>query len=708
MPRRTLAAGARALHRRPPLALAIALAAAAFAPGNVAASCQTIYCRYFTAVGARETEADLREKLADEPRDPARWDDLFHYISNKPRREAFIARYEALDRWEPQPALEIDIERQLESERRAWLMGWKQADPDSGEPWCREADWESDPAERVALLRRAADILPDDPRVHGCLASALAAAGDAAAGLGVLEDLRDRRPDDPDVWNTLVSNLRGSGNPEALRGALEERVRRFPDDPNARRELLLHYDQAGLVAARDQLLAEIESGADFETRWRACSALVVAGDDGARVRCNAALLEDFPPESVPEDRRHLLDSARDSVLMPAIHAADWPALRRVLAAWPPETLVDAWARVADWLDAEGCAAMVAALRAGELAPALGGPQGKAQATHLGWALRECGEPALADEVVRPFLAAASDQELAQMGSRAAQAELARRSAESGADALRLRRLDDGRRHLKLKDRFADLLLWLAADPTDPEPARRLSEASAAEGDAAAAVQWLREAAERTPGEVEPRLALGALALRLRLDTEAAAAARHVLAGDASPRQHAEAHYLLGRVALRQGRREDAASELLQYFPLRLRYAGCCGAAACDRGLQLLLLGNYDLPRLSAYLRERDAAVAWFEERLRAPAKERRDGLPCMDEPLPGAVEPAVATGCAMPAALAALERASAERPADGELARRLREAKKAPSCTSPPPFDVETLFPDDRLLTLGAELREVD
>ena len=47
--------------------------------------------------------------------------------------------------------------------------------------------------------------------------------------------------------------------------------------------------------------------------------------------------------------------------------------------------------------------------------------------------------------------------------------------------------------------------------------------------------------------------------------------------------HAEARYLLGRIALREGRREEAARELLRYFPLRLRYGGCGGQRTCDLG-----------------------------------------------------------------------------------------------------------------------------
>jgi hypothetical protein len=697
-------------------------------PAPARPSCQTVYCRQLSAAGERSYEQQLHDELARDPSDLGKWQRLLMSLDGKPWRERFLARYAALYEWEPQPLLEIDLEARLRRERDAWLSSWKQAFPDLGEPWCAEARAEAEPAARVALLRRAADLLPADAVVHDCLAGALVASARQAEAQAVLEGFRDLHPDDPRIHDALVGALRAGADLEALRAALEARARRFPDNRRSGNELLAFYDQNGLTAQRDRLLAELASGNSLPDRTSACDALRGHGPDSraALHRCRSRVLMDFADAELDDSGHFLLAMTREALLTTAARDGDWAAIRSQLAAWPIDDLADAWRPVVGVMGADGCRALLDAWSAGELRATLAGPRGPQQASRLAWSFSNCGEAALADEVERPFVADASDDDLAGMDSEAARVERSARAVESSQDSLARRRADDEQEGRPLAQRLPLLQDWLAAAPDDPEPALRLSALYADAGSGEEAVQWMVEAASRTesrPGDgaaarsVDLRLRAAALALGLRRHREAAAIARQVLAWPASPRQHAEAHYLIGRVALREGRREEAAGELLHYFPLRLRYTGCCGVDSCDHGLLQLLLANGDLPRLRVYLAERAAAAEWFNQHLQSPpiptnVLERhrgyQDQLTCLSSPAQPPPQPELGAGCRTPGTLDYLAVGGAGAAPAGERDRRRREVTGRPAC--PPEWlaDPEARFADEPLLGLAASLTFFD
>ena len=630
------------------------LAALVLLPAAARASCQTPYCYFERARSARAVEATHREELARDPRDVAKWQAVLEDLAAKPGRERQLARYVAHVDWEARPELEIDLEARVRQERVAWIEDWKQAFPGRGEPWCAEASVEESPAARVELLRGAAARLADDVAVQRCLSRALYEAGRTGEAETLLQEFLNRHPNDRGIHAEVVGLMRARhAPPEEMRAALEEGYRRFPDDYNARQQLLQFYEANGLAGPRDRVLAEIETnGVDFDTRNAACSALSSGGERSRDVygRCLTRLLADFPPAELPERERPRLDYVRNNLLMTRIHARDWPAIRGLLASWPAESLGQAWATVADWTKDEGCRALRAAWSEGALRPALASPTAAFQASRLSLAFRRCGDATLMQEVERPFVATASDEDLAWMASDAARAESQRRAQSTPEEPRRWREVaarDGGR---PLAERLPALLAWSDAAPADPEPALSLSRAHEEAGQGEEAVRWLVEAASRESRRGTDLLLKAArLALRFRLHDTAATTARKVLAAAATPRQQAEAHYLLGRVALREGRREEAATELLRYFPLRMRYVAGCGSSP-DRGLVVLLVANHDLARLRAYLAERDAALAWYREHLYHPRPERASGaaypayvlarsryhepLSCLAEPLP--------------------------------------------------------------------------
>ncbi|HEV8242163.1 MAG TPA: hypothetical protein VGS57_22545 [Thermoanaerobaculia bacterium] len=697
------------------------LAALFLLPAAARPSCETAYCRHQRDLDARALEVQARAELERDPADLAKWQALMDVLVNKPRRELAIARHLAHVDWQAPPELEIDLEARIRAERAAWIADWKLAFPDRGEPWCAEAKLEESPAAQIELLRIAAARRPDDAVVQGCLAETLFLGGRDAEGIALLEAFVAGHPDDPAAHSHLVDLLRYTHAPaEKLRAALEERARRFADDLRARHELLQFYDANGLDEPRDRLLAEIETAGDLRERHVVCSSIVATSESSraARTRCFAHLLDDVGAAELPEDqRRAQLEGVRYPLLLSASEAGDWEAIRGVLASWPPGDLGKAWATVASSTKTEGCQALHATWDSGALRPSLAGSDAAYQASNLAGAFRRCGETSLADELERPFVARAPDDLLATMSSDDARTEAARRGGATAEELRRWRDDDDDARDRPTAERLPGLLAWHEGAPTDPEPALRLSRAHAAAGHGEEAVRWLLEAAALHPSRGEDlQLQAAALALRFRLHDAAATIARKMLAAPATPRQHAEAHYVLGRVALREGRREEAATELLGYFPLRMRFVAGCGASP-DRGLLMLLLANYDLPRLRAYLAERDGALAWYREHLYHPhpkpgndlASMRafaayREPLSCLGEPLPPALEPELTSACVLAGTIEYLASEGNGVAPAGERARRRVEAKAGLACPRSWRSDLEPLFEDEKLLSFGEEL----
>lgn len=709
-----------AAARRPAKALAAWLAALLLLPAIVWPSCESAYCRHQYDLNGRAQEAQARAELERDPADLAKWQALMSVLANKPRRERAIARHEAYVDWQTPPELEIDLEARIRAERAAWIADWKLAFPDRGEPWCAEAKLEESPAAEIELLRIAAARRPDDAAVQRCLAETLFASGRGGEAVALLEAFVSGHPDDPAAHSHLVELLRYTNAPvEELRAALENRARRFADDLGARHELLRFYDANGLDQERDRLLAAIETDSDRDSRNRSCSSLTESSDSSraARTRCFAHLLDDFPAGDIRESERAQREAVRSALLWSASQAGDWQAIHGALASWPAESLAVAWATVATFTKGEGCQALRGAWDGGLLRPSLAGPDAPYQATRLAGALRECGETALADELERPLVARAPNALLAAMSSDNARAEAARRGQSRPGETGRWRQLDDDARLRPLAERLPDLLAWHQAAPTDPEPALRLSRAYAAAGNGEEAVRWLLDAAARHPSDGEDlQLQAAALALRFRLHDAAATISRKVLAAPATPRQHAEAHYVLGRVALREGRREEAATELLRYFPLRMRFVAGCSASP-DRGLLMLLLANYDLPRLRAYLAERDGALAWYREHLYNPRPKPasdlasmqalvvyREPLSCLGEPLPAPLEPELTSACVFPGTVDYLASGGNGAAPAGERARRRKEAKAGVACPQSWRSDLERLFEDEKLLSFVEEL----
>lgn len=192
---------------------------------------------------------------------------------------------------------------------------------------------------------------------------------------------------------------------------------------------------------------------------------------------------------------------------------------------------------------------------------------------------------------------------------------------------------------------------------------------------------------------------------LELEPPATAEARRLLqsvaeARSATVRERADAHFLLGRVDVLDGRPEQATPHLEHYYLRRLEHAVCPKSLiACDRDYPLHLLSVGDAGRLEHYLRRR----ALRAEQLRAEAEKQprlatrsyyrlsRLGPPQIDDDIELSdhfLEP----GCGLPSAVPHLRAQLAERPDDPALARRLAYEQSRPCLVTdgPKPWHDDT------------------
>ncbi|MEM9597970.1 MAG: hypothetical protein AAGD06_27145, partial [Acidobacteriota bacterium] len=220
------------------------------------------------------------------------------------------------------------------------------------------------------------------------------------------------------------------------------------------------------------------------------------------------------------------------------------------------------------------------------------------------------------------------------------------------------------------------------------------------------VPILRELVARVPEDRMLRLRL-AIELLKGGSTEGAVLRPLIapIASDpsATVRERAEASYLLGRVALLEGRPEAATPLLARFYEARIEHAGCPASFLfCDRDYMLHLLAVGDAPRLDAYWRFRDEVYAAHRAKVEArnmghwsPILLAKQGWPVLmeDELLKRAfLDP----GCGLPGAVPHLESLAGDRPDDSEIQERLeRERRRScvrgdgpfPFAESPKPFE---------------------
>lgn len=647
--------------------LSTRIAAAAFvglalAPAESLASCQTEWCHQQWRLHLRESEVAARQRLAAAPDDAEAVRRLLDALAQKAERERSIADYEARYRWQPAPDL-THLEAEIAAEERRLSARLVRLEADDPQAWCRHAGQLGDRDERVELLRQRLDEAPDEPQLAVCLSRELVGAERVEAALAVLRGFLAERPE-PAVAAELIALLdEDEGEAEVL-AVLEDVAARRPDDLEAQRRLLAFLTRKDRFVRYEpravKLTEALLATAPVADQRSVCGA-IDQRVEGLRRRClervYAATLGQEESEELVWSRRGTLES----LVGMAFHARDWPWLEGLLARVAAEDLPATWSRIVGFTHGEYCPQFVAAFERGiEWFE-------EWHAERLVDTLRECGEEERARVLVER--AGLLRQDGSDPTSTPGVEWLRGGSCPFGPESLPHRRwftelaADDASGRLR-----AAYERWTLEEPRNGCAWLGLATLVERAGDADGALAAWRAATELAPANLDLVVAFGAAALRLERPAAVREAADRLRRHPAAvPRHHAEAAYLLGRLARREGRWEEASDLLASYFLRRIELAGC--PPPCDRALLLHLVEAGHRERLARYLAARKALVAARPVREEAAAEHpwRRDS--------------------------------------QGEMAGELAELGDVDEEDLPDP---EPLFCDDELLALGWSLRDVD
>ncbi|HUF87988.1 MAG TPA: tetratricopeptide repeat protein [Thermohalobaculum sp.] len=159
-----------------------------------------------------------------------------------------------LVRFEFEPAGEHALKGDFLPRRRLYRLRPKAPEPGGERPETAGALFlravaSEDPAEEVALLRRALELRPDYPEAHNNLAVALRRAGDLEGAARHYREALRLRPDYPEAHCNYAFLLEALGRTEGALQHAREAVRLRPDYVDA------HHRLANLLAARGDLEA---------------------------------------------------------------------------------------------------------------------------------------------------------------------------------------------------------------------------------------------------------------------------------------------------------------------------------------------------------------------------------------------------------------------------------------------------------------------
>lgn len=681
--------------------LGLCLALVGAAPAE--ASCQSPYCQQQQRLAGRDREAQLHRRLLADPRDEEAARRLRELVGRKVLRERAIADHERRYRWEP-PAIAPDLEETVAREVR-WLdevlVRLAGDDPTAA---CRRAQGLPRPADRMEAIRELLAESPDEPVLVSCLGRELAAQDRREEAIAVLRTFLDERPE-PVVYDALIE-LQDRSDRAAVRELHEERARRRPDDLRAQIALLSHlgrYRSSAEETERAEALARslLERPLTLSERSEVCSTLQRQLPEARRdclwqlYRAAAAAGDEVEEDEAGRYRR----SAVDGLAFQAVHARDWSRFEEALAVTPGDALARAWAHAVDFTRGEFCPQFL------EAAPTV--PVGDEWAARsLARAVRSCGDEALALRVLEAAgLLRPDGSDPAEETSVAHLRDYAVRPPSLGFPPYRDRTAAVERASKTFQP---DLEAWARDEPESIVPWLYLAAFHEREGRPGEALASLEGALGVRPDDLDLVVVLGAAALRLDRPSLVRSAARRLrTAAEATARHRAEADYLSGRLALREGRWEEAADRLAAYFLRRLRFEGCTRLARCDHGLVLHLVETGDRSLLGRYLEARSEALAAFAAHSPPPPADHpcRRLSRCVEPPR---VDPEVlGLDCATRRAVERLEAASAESPGDDGLAGRIADLRSRRRCAADELPDPESLFPDDELLALSWLLREV-
>ncbi|MCP3957282.1 MAG: hypothetical protein GY719_05465 [bacterium] len=637
------------------------------AAGPVLASCQTRYCQYRWALRDLEREQELLEAIEQDPADSSHVRQLISHLKYRASHERSVARWRERFKWQAEPRLvDTAADARIEQEMRRWQRVYRQGEPETWSSSCRISE-AADPRAELEDLRRSTGRQPDSAKLAGCLQKALVSVGRTAEAEALAEAFLASHPDDDLAWRNALDFHRQEEPGGRGQQLLEVRAARVPNLEN-RLQLLAYYHRHDLVGPRDALVETLEAedlppNEAGRVCWQLDSPRGKA-DDGAERACERRLFDRLaadPSEETENERKSLVES----LLHDARRRDDWATIEHVLASLPPDHLVYAWHDVVDGAEETGCPRFVEAARQLLRTVAPGTSEHSLRnAEALARLFESCSRPDLALETLAPYLASpVNDLEAAR---NALAAVAARRKLEQPHPLLYdYRRLSGPGSPLSAEERRLAARRWVDRSPDLIEPAHNLIAVYERDGLHDEAARWLLQVAARHPENPDIPLTVGFTALRWRRHDLVASAIGIIEASPhANARHRAEAAYLEGTVARREGHWEQASDLLLHYFTLRQRFDAC---GECDLGLMAHLAKTGDSERLAWYLEARAAARAEFQKLHRNSTLRRGAEVPT-DRFLPQWVETAAAGQCTFPTTAAYLERLAAE--GGGEVARK--------------------------------------
>jgi hypothetical protein len=589
-------------------------------------ACEVYRCR------SEQTQLEEQRALAESGAlDGVDWAVLVSALSHRAACQARVAVWDSRSDWQPQAALERGPEKlaaAARAEQRHWLQLAVNRPAASPELWRQLAEAQDGAAERLAILRLAHESdLASAPLVT-LLGEELRAQERWSEAESLLRGYLDKHPD-AGVSSLLARILDGRGAQAEARHLLEEQARRLPEDAASHAAVLGAYVDAGMAAEAAAYLAAVEPHfSRAADRALLCSA-VGPRDSPQRVDCYGRVLalagnaggdSAADPSGFRTDDQNSRWRAREELVDAALERQNWPQIETVIAGAPAGEQVELWSLLPPASAAQWCPAFLAAYRGGTLTSFA-----TARAPKNGWwevelaaRLRDCGAAAEAQQLRAHAIASAPLESLSALPSTEMIPALLRRVQLDPDDRAAQQMLRGRMRSISLAEGKNLLVAVAQILKTDSDPVRHLAALEAAAEHQDTAMHLWQEAFRRQPADLNLLVQVGRAAL-LSDNTTAAASAgqRLVAAPQASPRQQAEGHYLLGRVAQLGGNLQQAVDEMTPYFLGRLRFAGCGGPRGvgrdltCDEPLVALLLQLNDPQRLARYWQSRASAIAAY-------------------------------------------------------------------------------------------------
>ncbi len=544
------------------------------------------------------------------------WWRLWGLLQGQAEREMFLAHYARRRDWEPQEILATDLHAREENELLRWAAAATSAFPDNAEFQLLQLRFQT--ADDISLDQVAtlAQELPEDVQLAFCHARGIAELDSEEKGAQHLADFVATYPKNPDAHQAQIELLLDLDLEDQLQAVLQRQTEIFPQEPRFRVNLLDHSPALDEAELEVKYLSLAERAVGDVERLALCMVFSAESEAGPYAdQCFRHLWEDLVHRGAEGEESEALRWARDEILLYALTARDRPLAFQILDAMAGQEKAEGWHLTVEFWEAdpESCLSFLQTYLSGHFEPVLESSYlDDDDWLHLFEDLTECGFKEEAEQVSRAVMPRLSAEALGRLLKRHPQthSELQRRFKTEAPREDVIRVLYD---HPNL---FAEIprekvLRILATQSKAIDLHLELFELLKQQGRIREAEGVLLDAIELAPRDLDLQLRLAGHAL-LQGDEGLALTWVEAIGRNrqASSRQQATGRYLLGRIARRQGRMEEASDHLEAYFLRRFEFSGCCREGV-DEGFVAHLRQTAPPKRLESYLETKAKALATF-------------------------------------------------------------------------------------------------